>query len=915
MIARFDIKPIADILRDGYTVLVPNQRIRDSLLCAHAAQSVADTWFTPDINAVDVWLKNTWNRLAGLGQKPFAELRLMDSLEESLLWIDIVEQEQQKTALLNIEETAASAQQAYQLYRLWLDDGSASRQFPSASGIPELTLFASWSREFHKHCQQQQLVSLADGIHLLIRELSNGNIEHPDNIVAVNFFQPPPLYLKLLKSLVADWSKHHLQTADPLAKPPGICHTYTDLESEIRACAEWARGKVREQPDAHVAVIVADELKTRPVIERIFTDIFNPDAFVDLLSDRPLFNGIPLHSPLPDHKLIGDALLLLNVANPVQNTAEFCQILQSPSLLRANEELEARIQLEKYLRENLGSQCTVSQLLRIMSREEQPYFCPVLKEAILALVNQQRTQQADLSPREWLRSFTVQLESLGWPAPHSKQNHLQRELINCWQQVADCLAAHQPPGGTLSRSAAISRLRTLCQKTVPPLRFDSSRALSLYRLNDAAGLEFSHTWFLGFSDQAQPPAANPSPFLAHRLQREARIPGSHSEVQVEIAQQAFGIICDSTSGEIHASYHIAAGDERFRPSSLIGKFRHHGETVSTHQPLNSLATSSVSSIAMDTLRNDPPVPLRDGEQTEGGQAIVSDQSRCPFRAFANHRLRARQLESITNGLDARTRGTALHIALENFFSTITDSIQLRQRSTMEIQQVVSDSCDAAIDYLVRRRPELMTPQFTAIERHRLYRLLDEYMELEKQRRDFQVLKAEKSLSWQRRNLTINLKIDRIDRLDNHSLAIIDYKTGKYAPTISRLADQRPDNLQLPLYYCAVSEDCEESVGSVVISQITTGNVKFHGLSETDNFHRNVKPLSSRKEFDADWPTLTADWQSTVTELADEFIDGIARVSPANGKKTCETCRLQSLCRIRQLDPLRQYAGNDEEDHP
>jgi probable DNA repair protein len=914
MIARFDIKPIAEFLREGYTILVPNQRIRDSLLCAHAAESVTDTWFTPDINAVDVWLKNTWNSLAGAGKAPFTELRLMDSLEESLLWIDIIEQEQQKTALLNLEETAASAQQAYQLYRLWLDDGTEGQQFPAASGTAELTLFASWSRDFYKHCQQQHLISLADAIHLLINALSDGTIEHPDNIVAVNFYQPPPLYLKLLQALVTNGNMHQLQTADPATLPPGICHTYPDPESEVRACAEWARGIMQEQPDAHVGVILADELTTRPEIERIFRDIFNPDAYVDLLSDRPLFNGISPHSPLLEHKLIGDALLLLNLAKPVQDTTEFCQILQSPSLLGYSEELEARVQLDRYLRENLGSQCTASQLMQIMSREDQPYFCPVLKKAMLALINQQRTRRSALSPGEWVQSFTDQLQELGWLAQHSDEHRTRREIMDCWKQIADCLAAHQPPGGTLSRSAAISRLRTLCQKAVPPLPFDASKAVSLYRLSDAAGLQFSHSWFLGFSDQSQPPSANPSPFLAHRLQREAGIPGSHSEVQFAIAQQTFGIVCASTSGEIHASYHVAAGDERFRPSSLIDQFRDHGGAVAARQPLNSLATSRARNVTIEILANDPAVPLREGEKTEGGQAIFSDQSRCPFRAFANHRLRARQLESITNGLDARTRGTALHIALENLFSTITDSAQLRERSTMQIQQAVSDSCDAAVGYLQRRRPELMTPQFTAIERHRIHRLLDEYLELEKQRHDFQVLETEKSLRWKHSNLEINLKIDRVDRLNNQGLAIIDYKTGKYAPSISRLADQRPDNLQLPLYYCAVAEDCEESVGSVVISQIATGKIKFHGLTETDNFHRDVKAVGKRKEFDTDWPTLTVDWQSTIRQLAEEFMDGVARVSPVHGKKTCETCRLQSLCRIRQLDPLQQYADGEEQEN-
>ncbi len=144
------------------------------------------------------------------------------------------------------------------------------------------------------------------------------------------------------------------------------------------------------------------------------------------------------------------------------------------------------------------------------------------------------------------------------------------------------------------------------------------------------------------------------------------------------------------------------------------------------------------------------------------------------------------------------------------------------------------------------------------------------------------------------------------------MGIIDYKTGKRLTPLNSLTETRPEDLQLPLYYCAVTDSLEADVGSVVIAQMATGSVKFHGLAEAANFHSTLKPVNGRTGFDSDWASLTSEWRNVIVGLAEEYIEGIARVSPIKGSKTCSNCKLQSLCRIRQLDSALQNAALDEE---
>ena len=911
-IQRFDITPLKDFLDNGYTVLVPNQRIRDAILCGFACESASSSWRTPDVNAVDVWMKNQWENLAHQGRSPFASLRLLNSMEESLIWIDIVEQNRQHGPLLNMEEAAASAQRAYQLYRLWLDDGQDSQQPSIASGTLELQQFSQWARIFSRHCREQQVISLADATHTLLLEISCGNIAPPENVLVVNFYQPPPLYKKLFLNITKGDEHNFLLTADRQKKMVGQLHTFVDLESEVRACVQWSKQLTESQPDAHIGIVFGGDSSKQPVIDRIFKDVYNPEGFADLLHDQPLYNGGLTTTSILEQRQIDEALLLLNLGNSHLDSADFCHLLQSPTLHGYDQEREARIQLEVHIRQNLGTRCSLSQLLNIMSREDKSYYCPILLNELMNLANQIRSHRFE-TPDVWARLFQAQLTSLGWPAANTALENVQEELLQTWQAVIASFSSYRTTSTEIDRSTALSRLRTLCQKATTTVPFNSSHQISLYNLIDAVGMEFSHVWFLGFDDSSQPPAANPSPFITHKRQREAAIPGSHSEIQLELTRQAFDIICASTQGEIHGSYHLLDGDESFRISSLIASFSDTAKTSIEHQPLNSLALTVACSIEFDDLTTDTPVSLALDETPRGGQAILSDQSSCPFRAFANHRLDCEPLDPFSNGLDARTRGTALHIALEKLFSKITGYQQLRDLSAIQCQDLVAQCSEAAVNYLGSRNPELMTPRFKTLERQRLHRLLGNYLDIEKKRDEYQVFDTEKTVSWNQEQLNINLKIDRIDRLGNGKLGIIDYKTGKYVQSVSKLTEERPENLQLPLYYWAASTSLGDAVDAVVIAQINAEKVGFHGLAAEDNFHPDIKPVSSRRDFGMDWQSLTSDWHTRLSSLAKEFNQGVARVDPVRGDKTCEYCRLQPLCRIRQLDPSRQYFDQDNHD--
>jgi hypothetical protein len=71
-----------------------------------------------------------------------------------------------------------------------------------------------------------------------------------------------------------------------------------------------------------------------------------------------------------------------------------------------------------------------------------------------------------------------------------------------------------------------------------------------------------------------------------------------------------------------------------------------------------------------------PPPLRE-TAVRGGASVLRDQSACPFRGLALHRLGADGLEAPHAGLDARERGTLVHRTLAGIWA------QLKTRDALD----------------------------------------------------------------------------------------------------------------------------------------------------------------------------------------------------------------------------------------
>jgi ATP-dependent helicase/nuclease subunit B len=183
-----------------------------------------------------------------------------------------------------------------------------------------------------------------------------------------------------------------------------------------------------------------------------------------------------------------------------------------------------------------------------------------------------------------------------------------------------------------------------------------------------------------------------------------------------------------------------------------------------------------------------------------------------------------------------------------------------------------------------------------LEIERVTTLLESWLAVEVQRDgDFHVVEQEDSHELTLGALTLNLRPDRIDRLDDGREIVIDYKTGSVKR--SSWLGERPSDAQLPLY--ALLND---SVEGVAFGRVHQEGVEYVFLGEALGLGGKELALEDQvKRYEsepvASWEALRATWRHRLEGLANDFVRGHAAIDPQ--PNACRYCALGSVCRYSQ----------------
>ncbi|MGA3264906.1 MAG: PD-(D/E)XK nuclease family protein [Terracidiphilus sp.] len=883
-------------LRSGGLVVTASDRAARALEFAfHRARRAEGftAWPAPNILDWKSFAQAEWEKRTLDGRLP------LNHLQEQSLWAAIAGAERQMATVLEgpRHRLAALAMEAHELLCAYAP--RFLRENARGGWQQDAAAFSGWLMAFDESCRAGNLISFARLPLELIPLLGNTPPGFPQSEAQA---QRPPLLLAGFDRILpvqraffdawGDWRQAALD------QPASQIHFYEagDAQDELTACALWCNSQLAANPSARLLVVTQDATRCRGEIERAFLRHTGPAA-------SPLFE-FSLGVPLSQVALPESAHLLLRwLSGPLAEheldwllSTGHAASLQENSALQAHMRALRRRSLEQpywtlagFIGQPPGQQLPAAWVAR-------------MSEAQRRLAEFARRPQ---SPLDWAGLVPQLLDTAAF-AQARPLSSAEFQAVRRWQQALDACGSLGFDGRRVPWPEFLSALaRTLDETLFAPESRDAP--IQIAGPAESAGLTADAVWFLGADEDAWPPRGSTHPLLPPEVQREARMPHATPQLDWDLAH-AITTRLIASAPEVHFSFAKQKEDAEGRPSRLIK------QCAGMPQPLPPELAAPLSPPPQTEFFQDFSQIPYPHEKVEGGAGVLTAQSQCPFKAFATARLAAQDWSPAEAGLTTAQRGQLLHAVLHAVWGGPPDGIRthddLLQKAKGREDFIAGHVRRILRDKLPAGLRERMPRRYLQLEELRLTRLVTEWLEYEAARIAFEVIETEAKRTIQIAGLTFDLRLDRIDRLNDSSLLVIDYKSGVASPKSWELP--RPDDVQLPLY-AGFALDTEEEIGGLVFAKVRAGNLEFAGMvgDAKATLLANLSQNSSlvKKKFSAE---LFIDWRDRIEQLAKDFLAGRAEVDPRDYPKTCERCGLQTLCRIQEHQDLME-AEDDSED--
>jgi len=891
-------------LERGVTVITPNERAARRvrrLYDLHNQQSGETVWCTANALSLTAWLKRKWVDAVTEGH---IIAPILISQEHSFaLWERIIHSSPAAKEILNVSGAAEMAQRAYELMCLYQVSGKELMPLDTS----ETRGFHQWGTQYRKRLTEEQWVDVPGIYSETIRVIKNKSLSVPMDLCLFAMDDLRPAEQSLFSTLRASGCsiKEFSSTIMPARTHKLSCE---DVEQEIEYAAQWARKRIIEDPCARIGVIVPALSALRPKIERTFlyelqhSTFLNPDA----AEQRRAFE-ISLGTPLSAQPLVATALLVLRLACGKISLADLCTLLRSPFLGGAMDEVNQRNLLEAELRERNMLSIGIEELLSVASITKdgvpRPYACPVLCEKLAKFNAAFLKDTQKNKPSGWNKTFLDLLKDTGWPGDRV----LNSSEYQAQQKFKELLADFATLDSVLPEmklSDSVQKLQRMASRqTFQTENLDAP--VQILGPLEAASSNFDHLWVLGLNEDAWPATAAPNPFLPLMLQRKHGMPHSSTEADLEFTQKITTRLFGCAMEVMVSCSRTEAGSE-LRESPLIGQITPTNKMELGFGGKDIHATAAPSLVEWVDTPLPHPQPAS-GSTHHGGTRIFELQSACAFRAFAEIRLGAKPLDEPGLGLDARKRGSLAHAVMFAIWNEIKDSARLHElaHDSDKFNACIRTNVQSVLQHERSLRGDEWHRQYAELETERIAQTVKTMLDLDLDRAlAFTVEHKEEKEQIELGGVRMSLRKDRVDRLEDGRIVIIDYKSGAKSP--SSWKSERPEEPQLPVY--AVTS--REPLAAIAFANLKSGKEGYTGIAVAEGILPKVKACE-KSVFKTSIAEQVIAWRAPLEKLAADYIAGGAVVAPKHRVNTCKHCRLQTLCRVAEIDPLETGADETE----
>jgi len=867
-------------LESGGLLLTPDLRQARILRRLHDRAQIAagrTVWPSAQVLPLDAWLAEQWRdacQARGELPAPLAPIALR------WLWRRVAEPDAPQ--LLDAAELGARARSSWLRLRAHGGGLDELARFPLTR---DQQAFMGWARSAERELRERNACDSADLARLLVAHDALPDPGPP--LLLAGFRRPPPAQATLFDALARrGWQVTQLEA--PPAMGAAWRHAAADPDAEREAMLAWVRGQLDEQPDGIHGLIIADLATQRGAIERALAAALQPELEVPGASRERVFDvagGRPLHS----RPVIEAALDALRSALGRADWTVVTRLLRSAHLQDGLAEREVRARLDVALRKTQGDfPATPAALAAAARRGLAPGFADALGGAAAQLAGPERRSAA-----AWAEAFGNCLAAWGWPG-EAVLDAATWQAANRLRELLHELAALAAVAPNMSAQAAYAQLQELAAAPFQPE--SGEPAVFVMDTWEDPGLGYDSLWVTGLGAAAWPRPVAVDPLLPIEAQRRLGMPGATAGDCVADARSIVAA-WRARAGALVLSWPCRENDTEVDGSPLIPADL---SVLPPPPPFLARERLACGSITLERFADDVAPALASG-RAHGGARVLELQSLCPFRAFAELRLRAATLEEPQSGIDRRVRGQVLHGALERLWAELGSQQALLALDAVGCESRVAAAVDGA---LAEAAPNTAGPRSLRLEREWQMQAIAALLALERARPPFAVVETERELQGGIGGLELRLRVDRVDQTAG-GLVVIDYKTGAVRGAPWRGA--RMDAPQLPLYAVLHAR----KPAGIAIARAGTAHARFVGVGDEAAIFDGLVPaaefeLTEERESGFGWGQVTEHWWAWLERLARDHAAGRAEVDPKLGATTCRRCHLGALCRV-------EPASNDDEE--
>lgn len=858
---------ITSFISRGAPVLTVNARLSRSLLSGYDSLMKASglkAWPTPSILPFSSWL-------SALYEEHFPDEPLLGQLRAEALWEKIVSEDKDLPEASLYNSGAAGA--AFDAYRLIKEYGVRLPEDIYLTG--EARALKRWMKRYEAGIKRLGFVDRLTLPQRLAGLIKAKRLPVPEEVVVAGFDEFTPAASVVIEALKQNGVKVSFWPADKGTKGAAVVRAYADEVEEVVQAARW----IRTLPhDARIGIIAPELNRYRDIINREFAAELDPASVLPAADERAVFN-ISLGATLSEEPLVSSALAILSIDGGQEDIDNLARVFFSPYLLDERGRLIfGRLDVE--LRKENRLKSSLNEI-----RNKADFGAEITGRLGLWIKNLKAGKKA--LPSYWAHNLSKLLKDIGWLS-HIKLNSYEFQALKAWNSLLEEFAGLDDIIGSIGRVEAISRLLSIAANTMHQPETPDSR-VQVLGLLESAGLSFDHIWLLGCHEFAFPPQPSPNPFIPVFIQREYNLPRSSHERELRFSKTVLDRIL-SSAPLVEASFPLRADDKELKPSPLF-----KGCEVSSLKidRTSRLKDDIHSGFVLEKTEEEGMIPVSPEEKSSirGGTAIIKDQSICPFKAFATHRLKAASIEVPELGLPASKRGTIIHNALRLFWEKVGDSERLKNMiEAGELDDYIKKTAEEALKG-IDLSP--LSERFMAIERERCESVIRDWVALELERGPFKVKATELETRVDAGGLIITGRLDRVDEDESGREMVIDYKTGEVKED---WLSERPQEPQLFIYSLTGRYD------AVSFARIAPGDCRFVGVSRADDkLLPGVKGVAGNEaKFNGmEWDKLMEFWKGVIERLGRDFLEGVCSIDPADakGQDPCQRCGLTALCRI------------------